>query len=171
MEIVLERLGTEAQKAQWKTAFAAHGMYRDEAYYDQCLAENESGARVTLLAYANGQLAGCSHLKYQSSYPYFLDRHIPEISDLNVFPPFRRRGAANLMMDEFEAIVGRDHNRIGIGVGLYKDYGAAQRIYCQRGYIPDGNGVMYGDVEVAPGQNVRVDDELVLYFVKELDYD
>ena len=30
---------------------------------------------------------------------------------------------------------------------------------------------MYQDNEVTPGDMVRVDDELVLYFVKELDYD
>ncbi|QHW31670.1 GNAT family N-acetyltransferase [Paenibacillus rhizovicinus] len=171
MEIVLQTLGSEEQKSLWKAAFEAHDIFRPEDYYDRCLDENTAGTRVTLLAFANHQLIGCSHLKYVSAYPYFKERHIPEINDLNVFPPFRRHGAANKMMDEFEQIVGRDHNRIGIGVGLYKSYGAAQRIYCQRGYIPDGNGVMYRDIEALPGSMVRVDDELVLYFVKELDYD
>jgi GNAT superfamily N-acetyltransferase len=171
MEIVLKPLRTEDQKTLWKTAFETHRLYRTDEYYDQCLLENITGVRMTLLAFADQQLIGCSHLKYESAYPYFKERRIPEINDLNVFPPYRRHGAANKLLDEFERVVGIDHNRIGIGVGLYKDYGAAQRIYCQRGYIPDGNGVMYNDSEVRPGQTVRVDDELVLYFVKELDYD
>ena len=29
---------------------------------------------------------------------------------------------------------------VGIGVGLYEDYGPAQRLYIKRGYIPDGKG-------------------------------
>ncbi|MBM7568442.1 GNAT family N-acetyltransferase [Paenibacillus sacheonensis] len=171
MDITLEPLGGEALKTLWKSAFEAHRLHRPESYYDECLAENAAGTRITLLALADGQVVGCAHLKYTSSYPYFKDKHIPEISDMNVFPEYRKRGTANKLMDEFERIVGLDHNRIGIGVGLYKDYGAAQRIYCQRGYVPDGNGVMYRDIEVVPGQTVRMDDELVLYFVKELDYD
>jgi hypothetical protein len=30
------------------------------------------------------------------------------------------------------------YNEIGIGVGLYRDYGPAQQLYFQLGYIPDG---------------------------------
>ncbi|WP_407945072.1 GNAT family N-acetyltransferase [Paenibacillus glycinis] len=162
---------SEALKAIWKASFEARHILREDEYYDRCLLENISGLRMTLLAFADGQVAGCAHLKYESGYPHFRNRHIPEINDLLVFPAFRKHGVANRLMEEFETIVNRHHNHIGIGVGLYKDYGAAQRIYCRRGYIPDGHGVMYQDNEVKPGDMVRVDDELVLYFVKELDYD
>lgn len=52
-------------------------------------------------------------------------------------------------------------------MGLYPDYGSAQRIYVQRGYIPDGMGVTYNYERVSPGESVRLDDDLVLWFVKE----
>ncbi len=57
---------------------------------------------------------------------------------------------------------------IGIGVGLYKDYGSAQRLYCKKGYIPDGHGVQYQYQPVAPGSMIRADDDLLLFFTKNL---
>jgi hypothetical protein len=53
-------------------------------------------------------------------------------------------------------------------VGLFKDYGIAQRMYYKRGYMPNGNGIVYDGKEVAPGEIVRVDDDLNLFFIKEL---
>jgi hypothetical protein len=36
----------------------------------------------------------------------------------------------------------REHSEsVGIGVGLYLDYGVAQTMYVKRGYIPDGKGI------------------------------
>lgn len=166
MELQLVRLSTEAQMLMWKAAFETHDMIRPEEYYSECLAENETGHRVTLLALVNGELAGCAHLKFNSSYEYFHAQSIPEINDLNVFPQYRRQGIANKMMDELETLASLHHPVIGIGVGLYSDYGAAQRIYCRRGYIPDGQGVAYNNQIVEPGGMVYVDDDLVLYFTK-----
>ena len=57
---------------------------------------------------------------------------------------------------------------IGLGVGLYKDYGSAQRLYTKNGYIFDGNGLMYNNIEVIPGKDVFVDDELLLYLYKKI---
>lgn len=56
----------------------------------------------------------------------------------------------------------------GRGVGLHSGYGAAQRMYVLRGYVPDGSGVWYeGHVleQYVPCVN---DDELVLYLSKKL---
>lgn len=168
MNIEIRKLETEADVRIWKDAFAAQRIERPESYYSRCFEENGNGLRVTLLAFADGELAGVVHLKRESDYPYFRERGIPEVNDLNVFPAFRRRGIANRMLETFENIAAGREGRIGIGVGLFRAYGAAQRIYCRRGYIPDGNGVMYENAEVAPGETVRVDDDLNLYFVKEL---
>jgi len=33
---------------------------------------------------------------------------------------------------------------LGITVGLFDDYGPAQRLYARRGYIPDGRGACQG---------------------------
>ena len=71
-------------------------------------------------------------------------------------------------MDEAEGRIAERSSVVGIGVGLYRDYGAAQRMYIKRGYIPDGRGVYYDTEQVQPGQRVPVDDSLALFFTKEL---
>ncbi|MCR8642013.1 GNAT family N-acetyltransferase [Paenibacillus sp. N1-5-1-14] len=168
MKIEIKQFDTPEMKSIWKEAFTRQNIYRSDEYYDRCEFENRTGTRVTLFAFIDQRLAGCSHLKYVSDYPYFKAQNIPEINDLNVFPEYRRLGVANKLIEEFEGITQCNYKRIGIGVGLFKDYGAAQRIYCRRGYILDGNGVMYNNKEVKPGEMVRVDDDLNLYFIKEL---
>jgi hypothetical protein len=57
---------------------------------------------------------------------------------------------------------------IGIGVGLYVDYGPAQQLYVKLGYVPDGSGVTHGNKTVPPGATVRVDDDLILWSMKRL---
>jgi hypothetical protein len=56
----------------------------------------------------------------------------------------------------------------GLGVGLYSDYGAAQRIYVRRGYLPDGRGMMYDNLPVEPGASIPIDDDATLMFTREL---
>ncbi|SEF46478.1 GNAT family N-acetyltransferase [Paenibacillus sp. UNC499MF] len=171
MNILVKPLDSEELKAIWMQAFGKHGLHREAAYYDQCLHENVLGTRVTLLAFVEETLVGCGHLKVESEYAYFREGRIPEINDLNVFPDYRRNGIGNKLLEQFEALASEDFHRIGLGVGLYKDYGAAQRIYCRRGYVPDGNGLMSGNREAAAGETVRVDDDLLLYLIKDLRLD
>ena len=83
------------------------------------------------------------------------------------FLNLERNGIAGKLIDEFEKIASETSETIGIGVGLYKDYGSAQRLYCKKGYIPDGNGIQYNYEQVMPG-NVIVDDDLNLYFTKKI---
>jgi len=44
-------------------------------------------------------------------------------------------------MDQAEQIIAERSDIVGIGVGLYADYGTAQRMYARRGYVPDGHGL------------------------------
>ena len=60
------------------------------------------------------------------------------------------------------------YHQIGIGVGLYRDYGPAQKLYFQLGYIPDGNGITYKGLMTTPGQTYPLDDDLLLWLVKPL---
>jgi len=48
------------------------------------------------------------------------------------------------------------------------DYGAAQRMYVLRGYIPDGRGIVSHNRFPAYGESVPVDDDLVLHFTKRM---
>ena len=143
--------------------------YTSNDYFNKCLEENIEGKRVTLMAYYVGMLAGCCHLLFSSDYPYFKDGNIPEINDLNTFPEFRRMGIASRMFDELESIASKRSRFIGVGVGLYKDYGNAQIMYNKRGYVMDGKGIVYKNIEVQPGEQATVDDDLLMYLIKELD--
>lgn len=87
---------------------------------------------------------------------------------MNIFPEYRKRQIASKLFDELERIAAKTSRFIGLGVGLYKDYGNAQRMYTSRGYILDGRGMMYNNVPVIPGQPIMVDDELLLYLTKDL---
>src|SRR5580700_10370596 len=60
------------------------------------------------------------------------------------------------------------YDQIEIGVGLYRDYGPAQKLYFQLGYAPDGNGITYRGQPTIPGQTYTLDDDLILWLVKIL---
>lgn len=168
MEFILEALNSQEQLMSWKEAFEANNKKRSDEYYVRCLHENIQGIRVTLLAIADKKVAGICHLMYESGYPYFNNLDIPEINALDVFPEYRRHGIATKLIEALEEIAQKKYKQIGIGVGLFRDYGPAQRMYYKRGYMPDGNGIVYDGKEVAPGEMVRVDDDLNLFFIKEL---
>lgn len=142
--------------------------YSKGDYFHKCLVENLEDKRITLMAFYEDELAGCCHLLYNSQYPYFRDDNIPEINDLNVFPEYRRKNIASRMFDELELIASKTSRYVGLGVGLYQDYGNAQRMYGKRGYVMDGKGMTYKNNQVQPGQPVMVDDDLLIYLVKEL---
>lgn len=164
----LKRFDKAEYIAAVKQEFEYRGLNRADDYFDKCYKENLKGERITILAFSEEKLAGCCHLKMKSEYPYFLANNIPEINDLNVFPEFRNKGIAGCIIDELEKAISETHETIGIGVGLFKDYGAAQRLYFKKGYIPDGNGLQYNYEEVHPGTHVFVDDDLNLYYTKKI---
>lgn len=134
-----------------------------EAYYQQQLA----GTRLVLVAYVQNEFAGYLSVLWQSQYPSFAAQGIPEINDLNVLPRFRQKGVASRLLDVAERECLKQAPAVGLGVGLYADYGAAQRLYVRRGYRPDGCGVTYHNRLVRPGASVCVDDELILWFIKQ----
>lgn len=149
-------------------AFAAIGWNKPAAQYEQYLAEQQAGHRTVLVAFQNGSFAGYLTINWYSDYAPFRDQHIPEIQDFNVLPHLRRRGIGTRLMEEAEDLVADRSRIVGIGVGLYADYGAAQRLYVRRGFVPDGRGIAVAHQSVAPGQQVIVDDDLVLYLTKQV---
>lgn len=62
----------------------------------------------------------------------------------------------------------KGYKEIGIGVGLYADYGSAQRLYVRLGYTPDGHRITYKYKPAVPGEPYPLDDDLVLWFKKDL---
>ncbi|MGD0779559.1 MAG: GNAT family N-acetyltransferase [Dehalococcoidales bacterium] len=137
------------------------------SHFERMLAAQIKGEIVFLVAHAEHAIAGFVFIKWQADYPPFAEQSIPEIRDLRVLAEFRRRGIATALMDEAEKRIFQRSKQAGLGVGLYADYGPAQRMYILRGYIPDGHGLMYNNHPVSPGHDIFVDDALTLFFVKE----
>lgn len=149
-------------------AFAAIGWSRPREQYERYLAAQAAGRRHVWVAHVDGDFAGYVTLNGESSYPPFRAGGIPEIQDFNVLPAFRRRGIGSALMDAAESAAAARARIVGIGVGLDPDYGPAQRLYVLRGYVPDGRGIAWRDSTVSYGEQVIVDDDLVLYFTRDL---
>jgi GNAT superfamily N-acetyltransferase len=150
-------------------AFARLGWSKPAAQYRGYLAEQDQGRRTVLVAVLDGRFAGYVTVVWQSSYPPFARQAIPEIVDLNVLPWDRRQGIGSALMEAAESQVAQRSPVAGIGVGLDPDYGAAQRMYVRRGYVPDAQGLMYAGRRVRYGDPVTVNDSLVLYLTKEFE--
>jgi ribosomal protein S18 acetylase RimI-like enzyme len=147
-------------------AFTALGWHKPPTLFRRYLAEQEGGQRLAFVAEWQGKFAGYVTLMWISDYSPFAERHVPEICDLNVLPAFRRQGIGNALLDRAESAASTRSSVVGLGVGLYSDYGAAQRIYVRRGYLPDGRGIMYNNQPVEPGATIRIDDEAALMFTR-----
>jgi GNAT superfamily N-acetyltransferase len=150
-------------------AFAAIGWHgKTAAQYERYLAEQEAGKRITLVSFQNGEFRGYVNVEWASGYTPFGEAGIPEITDFNVLPAHQRQGIGAQLMDEAERLAGERSPVVGIGVGMSAAYGAAQRLYVQRGYIPDGRGLTYDGRFLTEGETTRLDDSLVLYFTRRL---
>ena len=160
------RLMDESDPEMMSAAFTALGWHKPPEMYQRYLAEQEEGRLVAFLAEWRGEFAGYVTLQWVSDYRPFAERQIPEISDLNVLPPHRRHGIGNALLDRAESAASARSKVVGIGVGLYSDYGAAQRIYVRRGYLPDGRGIMYRSQPVEPGATITIDDEAALMLTR-----
>lgn len=145
----------------------AQGWEADESKLEKRLAEREEGRAICLAADWCGEPAG-----YVSVYPKYehgaFTGRLPMIVDFAVLEKFRRRGVGGKLMDVAEEIAGKFSDEVGLGVGLNSGYGSAQRMYCKRGYLPDGSGVWYRDRVCGEYEDCRNDDDLVLYFSKKL---
>ena len=166
MRIAIRLLGEQDIQLIYSST-AATGGKRPPLTYERYLNEQERGKRVVLLTFYDNDFAGYVTIVWQSEYTSFVEKGIPEINDLNVHRAFRRCGIATALVDEAEKRIFERSLVAGIGVGVYADYGPAQRMYALRGYVPDGLGLAYKGQPVRPGQEVPVDDDLILYLTKE----
>lgn len=133
------------------------------------MADHNVGAGTTLVARFNGQVVGLVTIRWTSRNPAFAERDIPLIHQIAVSPAFRRSGVATALMDSAEQLVAaRGRRSIGITVGLFDEYGPAQRLYARRGYVPDGRGACRGRIPLRHGDTVTLDHDLMLWLTKDL---
>lgn len=149
-------------------AFQQLGWNKPAAQYERYLKEQTLEMRDVFVAFVEDIFAGYATICRMSSYPSFREARIPEIVDFNVLPQYRRQGIGTALMDRAESEIAKIFRYAGIGVGMDSDYGAAQRLYVLRGYVPDGRGICYRYRFPKHGDQVTVDDDLVLYFIKKL---
>jgi ribosomal protein S18 acetylase RimI-like enzyme len=166
-EITIRQMNENDPKVISDT-FLKQGWEKPVDLYLKYLEEQKNGKRVSLVAEVEGDFAGYVNIIWQSDYPYFREHHIPEIQDFNVLVKYRRRGIGTMLMDKSEEVIGERSEISGLGVGLFSDYGAAQSLYVNRGYIPDGKGIYKNGEYLQYSQQVVVDDDLILFFVKRL---
>jgi GNAT superfamily N-acetyltransferase len=137
--------------------------------WNQRLAEHEAGKRIVLLAVEESNILAYGSLVWSSAYHPFCEHGIPEIQDLVVAQNRRRQGIGGRLIGALEDRARRQgRKQIGLGVGLYADYGAAQQLYVKLGYVPDGRGITSHIEPAVGGSSVKVDDDLVLWLVKLL---
>jgi ribosomal protein S18 acetylase RimI-like enzyme len=146
---------------------AAYGL-RQPSKFTLYLEEAQAGDRSVLVARTNERVVGFVTVRWQSLYPPFREAAIPEIVDLDVLPEFRRRGAGSALLDHAEQLIRSRLRVAGIAVGLHAGYGAAQRLYAKRGYVPDGRGLWLSDHYIEEGEHTSVGDEARLYLIKDL---
>lgn len=139
------------------------------ALWQGYLAEQAAGRRVVQLAWDGDGPVGYGTLAWESDYGPFRAATVPEINNLVAAAPARGRGVGTMLIRAFEDLArASGRTTIGLGVGLYADYGPAQRLYAGLGYRPDGNGITWREQPVVPGDSVPVDDDLVLWLIKRL---
>lgn len=144
---------SEATKAKWETY----------------LSEQTAGDRIACLARLEGRLIGYGSLLKDSKYPSFKSSGIPEIHDVWISEEYRGHGFGKQLICHLEKLSQKEnYPSVGLGVGLYKDYGRAQRLYIQLGYVPDGEGATYQYQPIVPGNSYPVDDDLVIWLKKDL---
>ncbi|NNE99891.1 MAG: GNAT family N-acetyltransferase [Pyrinomonadaceae bacterium] len=149
-------------------AFEQQDWDKPQKQFQTYLAEQSAGKRSVLVAEIEENFAGYLTICWKSNYQPFRQANIPEIVDLNVLEKFQNRGIGSQLIKKAEELVAERAKTVGIAVGLFSDYGKAQRLYVKRGYIPDGLGISQDNRFIRRRETIRIDDDLALYFTKTL---
>lgn len=144
------------------------GWHSVKETYDAYYAEQQRGERFVFIAEWDGGFAGYVTLLPQAKEPPFAASGLPLISDLRVYPAYRRRGIGTRLLDAAESKAGEWSGTVALSVGLHAGYGAAQRLYAKRGYLPDGTGVWYQGRPLEPYTSCCNDDDLLLHLTRRL---
>jgi GNAT superfamily N-acetyltransferase len=121
--------GNSEQAVRFLTEWVCDG----EAEARRYLAGHSEPEGASLVATRGNDVIGLVAILWESNYAGFRCRGIPLVHQVAVARPFRRQGIATLLMDTVEQLA-RDLGiaELGITVGLFDEYGAAQRLYGRR---------------------------------------
>jgi GNAT superfamily N-acetyltransferase len=154
--------------AQAKQEVVAAFFSGDHALIDAHFADHENGASTTILGYEAGRLAGIVTIRWHARYPPFRDQHIPLIQNIEIRYQDRGRGLGGQMLERAEQEIALRSPLAGICVGIFDEYGPAQRLYSRRGFVPDGRGVCQGHRPLKHGEPILLDHDILLWLIKDV---
>lgn len=136
--------------------------------YEMRLEHQAKGKSYAIVAEYKNNIAGYINVYMNAEGGAFANQGIPEIVDFGVLEKYRKKGVGSKLMDVAESIAARYADTVCLSVGLHSGYGAAQRMYIKRGYVPDGTGAWYGSSVCPQYADCCNDDDLVLCLSKKL---
>ena len=136
--------------------------------YENYYRDQEEGRRLVFVPEHEGKVAGICTLLLEPKEGPYAGCGWPEINDFTVFFHLHNRGIGNKLLDVVEDEAAKISDHVFLAVGVHSGYGAAQRIYVKRGYIPDGSGVWYQGKQLEPYAPCVNDDDLLLFMAKKL---
>lgn len=160
---------TDISKIVDRYSFPWSTPEKTQQIWDQYYQEQQEGTRTVAILEKNNEIIGYGSLLRKSECPFFISLSIPEVNAIWIDENHRKQGYATSLIKWIEDLAANEgYIQIGIGVGLYRDYGPAQRLYFKLGYIPEGNGITYKGQPAVPGNAYPLDDDLILWLVKRL---
>lgn len=148
--------------------YLSYGWHPSLDVYENYYKEQEQNKRQVFVAVYNGTVCGLCTLVMNPTVGPWAGMGCPEIVDLSVFRHAQNKGIGSRLLDAAEHEAAKATDTVCLAVGLHSGYGAAQRLYVKRGYIPDGSGVWYRGKRLEQYAPCCNDDALLLYMYKKL---
>lgn len=148
--------------------YLSYGWHPTLETYENYYMEQEEKKRKVFIAEYDGEVSGLCTLVMNPTEGPWSCMGYPEIVDLTVFFHIHNKGIGNKLLDVVEQEAAKVSDTVYLAVGLHSGYGAAQRIYVKRGYIPDGSGVWYQGKQLQQYAPCCNDDDLLLFMSKKL---
>ncbi|TSB47567.1 GNAT family N-acetyltransferase [Alkalicoccobacillus porphyridii] len=148
--------------------FAAQKWQKPRELFEEYYRRQKRNEQKMILAEKNGEVAGYVTLLPSANPGPYAAQNFPEVVDFNVLIKYQRSGIGTKLMDVAEELATSYNRYVTLAVGLHYGYGAVQKMYVKRGYIPDGSGVWYKDQQLEQYAPCVNDDDLILYFIKAL---
>ena len=165
--ILIRSMESDDAKIIYKT-YLSYGWHPVLETYQNYYKEQEENRRKVFIAEYKGGVSGLCTLVLNPSEGPWIDMGYPEIVDFTVFFHVHNKGIGNKLLDVAEQEAAKVSDTVYLAVGVHSGYGAAQRIYIKRGYIPDGSGVWYKGKPLEQYAPCYNDDDLVLFMSKKL---
>lgn len=115
---------------------------KERTQYERYFHLQGKGNRVVFVAVDGDTVVGYTTIIWETQYRHFKAADIPEIVDLNVIDEYQHQGIGTRLIQACEAQARRQGKQmIGISVIQSEEFAAANRLYPNLGYLPDGNGI------------------------------